>query len=151
MVDVEHLLHRQRQRIQRDFQVHYGFDPLEPHFVNEIRAFYNRPHRRNTQIRFSHLARDTGYRQRQYQQGGAPPPQPQPIALNAQPDEVIVQESNQENPTHNETRNHSGHAREHASPVTILSNTLITTLYRVTDKYPSLATTGELELEMYLD
>uniref|UniRef100_A0A2N9HBX7 Endonuclease/exonuclease/phosphatase domain-containing protein n=1 Tax=Fagus sylvatica TaxID=28930 RepID=A0A2N9HBX7_FAGSY len=27
-----------------------------------------------------------------------------------------VQEPNQENPTHNETRNHSGHAREHASP-----------------------------------
>uniref|UniRef100_A0A2N9FPK1 Uncharacterized protein n=1 Tax=Fagus sylvatica TaxID=28930 RepID=A0A2N9FPK1_FAGSY len=81
MVDVEHLLHRQRQRIKRDFQVHYGFDPLEPHFVNEIRAFYNRPHRRNTQIRFSHLARDTGYRQRQYEQGGAPPPNLNPLPL----------------------------------------------------------------------
>ena len=79
MADIEHLLHRQRQRIQREFQVQYGFDPLEPHFVNEILAFYNRPHRQNTQIRFGTLARDTGYRQRQYQQGGAPPPQPNPF------------------------------------------------------------------------
>uniref|UniRef100_A0A2N9FWA6 CCHC-type domain-containing protein n=1 Tax=Fagus sylvatica TaxID=28930 RepID=A0A2N9FWA6_FAGSY len=79
MADIEHLLHRQRQRIQREFQVQYGFDPLEPHFVNELRAFYNRPHRQNTQIRFGTLARDTGYRQRQHQQGGAPPPQPNPF------------------------------------------------------------------------
>jgi hypothetical protein len=79
MANIEHLLHRQRQRIQREFQVQYEFDPLEPHFVNEIRAFYNRPHRRNTQIRFGTLARDTGYRQRQHQQGGAPPPQPNPF------------------------------------------------------------------------
>ena len=48
MEDVELLLHRQRLRIQSQFQVHYGFDPLEPHFVNEIWAFYNRPQRRNT-------------------------------------------------------------------------------------------------------
>ena len=43
MVDVEQLLHRQRQRIQDEFHVQYGFDPLELHFVNELRAFYNRP------------------------------------------------------------------------------------------------------------
>lgn len=48
MEDVELLLHRQRLCIQSQFQVHYGFDPLEPHFVNEIWAFYNRPQRRNT-------------------------------------------------------------------------------------------------------
>ena len=76
MVDIEELLHRQRQRIQEEFQVQYGFDPLEPHFVNEIRAFYNRPQRWSTQIRFGPLAKDTGYRQRQHQQGGPPPPQP---------------------------------------------------------------------------
>ena len=52
---------------------------MEPHFVNEIRVFYNQPHRRNTQIRFGTLARDTGYRQRQHQQGGAPLPQPNPF------------------------------------------------------------------------
>ncbi len=73
MKDVELLLHRQRLRIQSQFQVHYGFDPLEPHFVNEIWAFYNRPQRRNTQIRFGPLTRDTEYRHRQHQQGGAPP------------------------------------------------------------------------------
>ena len=76
MEDVEQLLHRQRQRIQDQFHVPYGFDPFEPHFVDEIRAFYNRLLRRNTQIRFGPLQRYTGYRHRQYQQGGAPPPQP---------------------------------------------------------------------------
>lgn len=49
---------------------------MEPHFVNELRAFYNRPQRWSTQIRFGPLSRDTGYRQRQHQQGGPPPPQP---------------------------------------------------------------------------
>ncbi len=44
--------------------------------MNEMRAFYNRPLRRNTQVQFNPLTRDIGYRQRQYQQGGAPPPQP---------------------------------------------------------------------------
>lgn len=72
MEDVEQLLHHQRLFIQNQFQVHYGFHPVEPHFVNEIRAFYNRPQRRNTQIRFGPLTRDTGYRHKQYQQGGAP-------------------------------------------------------------------------------
>jgi hypothetical protein len=76
MVDVEQLLHRQRQQIQDEFHVQYGFDPLEPHFVNELRAFYNRPQRWNTQIRFGPLAMDTSYRQRQHQQDGPPPPQP---------------------------------------------------------------------------
>ena len=72
--EVEHFLHTQRQRIQQRFQVQYGFDPLQPHFVNELRAFYNRSQRRNTQIRFGPLTKDTGYRYRQYQRGGAPPP-----------------------------------------------------------------------------
>ena len=76
MADVEQLLHRQRQRIQDEFHVQYGFDPLEPHFVNELRAFYNRPQRWSTQIRFGPLSRDTGYWHRQHQQGGPPPPQP---------------------------------------------------------------------------
>ena len=43
MADVEHLLNTQWQRIQRDFHGQYGFDPLEPHFVNKICAFYNKP------------------------------------------------------------------------------------------------------------
>ena len=43
MTDIEQLLHRQRQRIQDKFHVQYGFDPMEPHFVNELKAFYNRP------------------------------------------------------------------------------------------------------------
>jgi hypothetical protein len=76
MTDIEQLLHRQRQRIQEEFHVQYGFDPMEPHFVNELRAFYNRPQRWSTQIRFGPLSRDTGYRHRQHQQGGPPPPQP---------------------------------------------------------------------------
>ena len=81
MVDVEQLLHRQRQRLQNEFHVQYGFDPMEPHFVNEIRAFYNRPQRRNTQIRFGPLSRDTGYQHRQHQQGGPPPPQPNMLSF----------------------------------------------------------------------
>uniref|UniRef100_A0A2N9H6E1 CCHC-type domain-containing protein n=1 Tax=Fagus sylvatica TaxID=28930 RepID=A0A2N9H6E1_FAGSY len=76
MTDIEQLLHRQRQRIQEEFHVQYGFDPMEPHFVNELKAFYNRPQRWSTQIRFGPLSRDTGYRHRQHQQGGPPPPQP---------------------------------------------------------------------------
>jgi hypothetical protein len=32
--------------------------------------------KRNTQVRFGPLSRDTRYGQRQYQQGGPPPPQP---------------------------------------------------------------------------
>ena len=72
--DVEQFLHRQHQRIQHQFQLHYDFDPLEPHFVNEMRAFYNRPLRRNIQVCFGPLHRDTGYWHRQHQQGGAPPP-----------------------------------------------------------------------------
>ncbi len=54
---------------------------MEPHFVNEIRAFYNRPQRRNTQIRFGPLSRDTGYQHRQHQQGGPPPPQPNMLSF----------------------------------------------------------------------
>uniref|UniRef100_A0A2N9E636 DUF4283 domain-containing protein n=1 Tax=Fagus sylvatica TaxID=28930 RepID=A0A2N9E636_FAGSY len=61
------ILHRQRQRIQNQFHVQYGYDPMEPHYINEIKAFYNIPQRRNTQVRFGPLARDTGYRQRQFQ------------------------------------------------------------------------------------
>jgi hypothetical protein len=76
MTDIEQLLQRQRQRIQDEFHVQYGFNPMEPHFVNELRAFYNKPQRWSTQIRFGPLSRDTGYRQRQHQQGGPPPPQP---------------------------------------------------------------------------
>uniref|UniRef100_A0A2N9ETE7 Reverse transcriptase domain-containing protein n=1 Tax=Fagus sylvatica TaxID=28930 RepID=A0A2N9ETE7_FAGSY len=76
MADVEQLIHRQRQRIQDELHVQYGFDPLEPHFVNELRAFYNRPQRWSTQIRFGPLSKDTGYRHRQHQQGGPSPPQP---------------------------------------------------------------------------
>ncbi len=67
MEDVKQLLHHQRLHIQNQFQVHYGFHPVEPHFVNEIRAFYNHPQRRNTQIRFGPLTRDTRYRHKQYQ------------------------------------------------------------------------------------
>jgi hypothetical protein len=76
MEGIEQFRHWQRQRIQQHFQLHYGFDPLEPHFVHEMRAFYNQPLRRNTQVRFGPLTRDTRYGQRQYQQGGPPPPQP---------------------------------------------------------------------------
>jgi|UniRef100_A0A2N9F2J8 hypothetical protein len=43
MEDIEQFLHRQRQRIQQRFHLHYGFNPLEPNFVNEMRAFYNGP------------------------------------------------------------------------------------------------------------
>ena len=67
MEDVEEILHRQRQRIQNQFHVQYGYDPMESHYINEIKAFYNIPQRRNTQVRFGPLARDTGYRQRQFQ------------------------------------------------------------------------------------
>nr|POE77210.1 hypothetical protein CFP56_58006 [Quercus suber] len=32
----------QKRRIQRLFQVQFGYDTLEPHFHNELRAFYDR-------------------------------------------------------------------------------------------------------------
>jgi hypothetical protein len=103
MTDIEQLLHRQRQRIQEEFHVQYGFDPMEPHFVNELRAFYNRPQRWSTQIRFGPLLRDTGYYHRQHQQGGPPPPQPtmQSFMEAVQND---IHETNQESPlTHHAT------------------------------------------------
>ena len=36
MEDIEQFLHRQRQRIQQRFHLHYGFNLLEPNFVNEM-------------------------------------------------------------------------------------------------------------------
>ena len=107
MTDVEQLLHRQRQRIQDEFHVQYGFNPMEPHFVNELRAFYNRPQRWSTQIRFGPLSRDTGYRQRQHQQSGHPPTQPtmQSFMEAVQND---MHEANQEPPlTHHTVHNHN--------------------------------------------
>ena len=43
--DVERMLIRQRQRIQRLYQVPFAYDPLEPHFHSKLRAYFNK--RRN--------------------------------------------------------------------------------------------------------
>ena len=40
--EVECMLIRQRQRIQRLHQVPYAYDSLEPHFHNELRAYFNK-------------------------------------------------------------------------------------------------------------
>ena len=51
MDEVERCLIRQRQRLQRIFHVQYGFDAMEPHFHNELRAFYNKRRHWTTQVR----------------------------------------------------------------------------------------------------
>ena len=50
--EIKYMIHRQRIRLERNFHVQFDFDVLMPHFVNEIRAIYNRQSRRTTQIRF---------------------------------------------------------------------------------------------------
>ena len=50
--EIEYMIRRQRIRLEGNFHVQFDFDVLMPHFVNEIRAFYNRQSRRTTQIRF---------------------------------------------------------------------------------------------------
>jgi hypothetical protein len=107
MTDVEQLLHRQRQRIQDEFHVQYGFDPMKPHFVNELRPFYNRPQRWSTQIRFGPLSRDTGYRQRQHQQS-RPPPTQRTMQSFMEAVQNDMHEANQEPPlTHHAVHNHN--------------------------------------------
>lgn len=49
------MLFRQRHRIQRLHQVQFGFDALEPHFTNDLRAYYNNRSRWRTQVRFGNL------------------------------------------------------------------------------------------------
>ena len=63
----------------------------------------DRPQRWSTQIRFGPLSRDTGYRHRQHQQGGPPPPQP-----TMQSFMEAVQNDIQEN-------NHESHLTHHAT------------------------------------
>ena len=55
MDEIEMSLFRQRRRIQQLHQVQFGFDALEPHFINALRAFYNRRRCWTTQIRFGNL------------------------------------------------------------------------------------------------
>ena len=51
LAEVERLLIRQRNRIQRFHLVQYGFDSIEPQFHNELRAFFNRRRRWTTRAR----------------------------------------------------------------------------------------------------
>nr|POF06586.1 hypothetical protein CFP56_17320 [Quercus suber] len=55
MEDVEMMLFRQRHNIQTRHHVHFSFDVLEPHFSNELRAFYNRRRRWTSRIRFGNI------------------------------------------------------------------------------------------------
>ena len=40
--EIEYMIRRQRIRLEGNFHVQFDFDVLMPHFVNEIRACYNR-------------------------------------------------------------------------------------------------------------
>ena len=51
LTEVERLLIKQRNRIQRFHLVQYGFDSIEPQFHNELRAFFNRRRRWTTRAR----------------------------------------------------------------------------------------------------
>ena len=53
--EIERMLIRQRNRIQRMHQVQFGFDSLEPLFHNELRAFYNKRRRWTTRVRYGNL------------------------------------------------------------------------------------------------
>ena len=55
MDKIERMLIRQRNRIQRTHQVQFGFDSLEPHFHNDLRAYYHRRRRWTTQVRYGNL------------------------------------------------------------------------------------------------
>lgn len=55
MEDVEMMLFRQRYRIQNLHQVQYNFDALEPHFSNNLRAFYNQRRKWTSRTYFSNM------------------------------------------------------------------------------------------------
>ena len=42
MDEVEHMLIRQRHRIQQLYQVPFAFDSPEPQFHNELQAYFNK-------------------------------------------------------------------------------------------------------------
>ena len=52
MDDIEMMLVKQRFRIQSLQQVQFRFDPLEPHFTNNLRAFYNQRRRWTIWVHF---------------------------------------------------------------------------------------------------
>lgn len=55
MEEVEMTLFRQRYRIQNLHQVLYNFDALEPHFSNNLRAFYNQRRKWTSRTHFSNM------------------------------------------------------------------------------------------------
>lgn len=55
MEDVEMMLFCQGYRIQNLHQVLYNFDALEPHFSNNLRAFYNRRRKWTSRTHFSNM------------------------------------------------------------------------------------------------
>ncbi|KAK9985960.1 hypothetical protein SO802_030911 [Lithocarpus litseifolius] len=55
MDEVERMLIRQRQSIQRLYQVPYAFDSLEPQFHNELRAYFNKRRRWTTRVRYGNM------------------------------------------------------------------------------------------------
>nr|POE79032.1 hypothetical protein CFP56_74878 [Quercus suber] len=50
MDEIERMLIHQRNRIQQTYQVQFGFDSLEPHFHNDLRAYYHKRWRWTTQV-----------------------------------------------------------------------------------------------------
>lgn len=49
------VLIKQRHRIQHMHQIQFGFDSLEAHFHNELRAFYKKRRHWTTQVRYGNL------------------------------------------------------------------------------------------------
>ena len=65
LAEVERLLIRQRNRIQRFHHVQYGFDSIEPQFHNELRAYFNRRRRWTTTARGGDMRQEHQFQQQQ--------------------------------------------------------------------------------------
>ena len=65
LAEVERLLIRQRNRIQRFHLVQYGFDSIEPWFHNELRAYFNRRKRCTTRARVGDIGQEHQFQQQQ--------------------------------------------------------------------------------------
>ena len=65
LVEVERLLIRQRNRIQRFHHVQYGFDSIKPQFHNELRAYFNQRRRWTTRAMVGDMQQEHQFQQPQ--------------------------------------------------------------------------------------
>ena len=86
MDEVERMLIRQRQRIQKLYQVPSSFDSLEPQFHNELRAYFNKRRHWTTRARYGNMDVDN-----------LPQDHPSHVTIDPKPPLALVPTPNQSN------------------------------------------------------